>query len=410
MTITLSHNSANGTPKQVLNCIWKHPDATRVYLICDMLGQEEIPVNVCQIFGGKIYVDKAKNPECFKNLALIAPEILCEDPSSRFHLSDGSPGLYERARAKLVEAKATLQPEPLIIRPSAQWYACEEGFSDIENAKKKRTSEAVKDQFGVWHVCYSMHSSREELEWALQLLSPRWVVSTTPSCRAMELNYVKKHCFKSKAALNNSVLKLLDMTVETSDNVEALVKSVSCFPVLEGIPQPCVQTKSPVKHCTEAKAPEELPLPGKRLPVTLFGRARLGLQDITFSQGSNILPVNALSEEVSSDAPQEFLDNVENDEVKCDRSLERKEDSHPVKKYQWERSQEREEDSYLVKEYKQSEVQEDTRFHKSASYSDTGSSGLSESVRKLYRSMNIPVPQPLPSLVSLINSNKRFKR
>lgn len=41
---------------------------------------------------------------------------------------------------------------------------------------------------------------------------------------SMELNYVKKYFFNSKAGLNNSVLKLLDLTVETSDNVDEFVK------------------------------------------------------------------------------------------------------------------------------------------------------------------------------------------
>ncbi|KAJ1401271.1 Ribonuclease Z/Hydroxyacylglutathione hydrolase-like [Sesbania bispinosa] len=386
--------SKHSAIQQVINCIWKHPDAVTVYLTCDLLGQEDILVNVSQTFGAKIYVDKAKNPERFQNLALITPEILCEDLSSRFHLFDGSPGLYERAKAKLVEAKASLQPEPLIVRPSAQWYACEEEYSEIENTRKKRMNEAVKDQFGVWHVCYSIHSSKEELEWALQLLAPRWVVSTTPSCRAMELDYVKKHCFNSKVALNNSMLKLLDMTVETFDDVNALVKSVSCSPVLEGISQPCAQIKSPVKQCTDAKAREELSLPSKGLPVTLFGRARLSLQDADFSQGCNILPVNVLSQttSTSSDARQEFLDDVEDANMK------------------WERSPERNKDLHQVKKYRQSEVQEDIRVGKSASYLNIESSGMSESVRKLYRSMNVPVPQPLPSLVDLMNSNKRTKR
>ena len=57
-----------------------------------------------------------------------------------------------------------------------------------------------------------------------------------------------------------------------------------------------------------------------------------------------------------------------------------------------------------------SEVQEDTRVHKGASYLNIGSSGLSGTVRKLYGSMNVPVPQPLPSLRDLINSRKRVKR
>ncbi|KAJ6740974.1 DNA CROSS-LINK REPAIR PROTEIN PSO2/SNM1-RELATED [Salix purpurea] len=160
--------SKHSAIQQVLNCIWKHPAATVVYLTCDLLGQEDI-------------------------LAAF-PEILTQDPSSRFHLFDGFPRLYERAAAKIAEAQANLQPQPLIIRPSAQWYACEEGYSETESQRKLRFNEAVRDPNGVWHVCYSMHSSRGELEWALQLLAPKWVVSSTPSCLAVELDYVKKHC------------------------------------------------------------------------------------------------------------------------------------------------------------------------------------------------------------------------
>jgi len=62
------------------------------------------------------------------------PEILCEDPCSRFDLFDGSPGLYEGEQAKLVEAKATLHSEPLIVRPSAHWHAYEE-FSNVQNTR-----------------------------------------------------------------------------------------------------------------------------------------------------------------------------------------------------------------------------------------------------------------------------------
>lgn len=376
--------------QQVVNCIWKHPDASTVYLTCDVLGQEEILVQVSQTFGAKIYVDKAQNPECFKNLMVTVPEIICEDPCSRFHLFDGSPGLYERAQAKLVEAKATRQTEPLIVRPSAQWYACEE-LSDVQNTRKKRMNEAVKDQFGVWHVCYSMHSSKEELEEALQFLAPRWVVSTTPPCRAMQLNYVKKYCFNSKVSLNNSVLKLLGMTVETYDDVEAFVKPVNCYPVLEGTTQPCVQTKSPVKQCTDAKALEKLTLPVNRSPVTLFGRARLGLKDVDFLRGGcNLLPVNVPLQTVSSGAKQELLDDA----------VEAK----------WEMSPGRNEDLHNMNNYQQSEVQENTKVHKSASYENIGSPGLSEHVRKYYRSMNLPVLRPLPSLVELMNSRKRAKR
>ena len=191
--------------KQVINCIWKHPDAPVVYLTCDLLGHEEILANVSQTFGSKIYVDKASNPECFQALTLTFPNIISEDSSSRFQVLDGFPKLYERAKAKLSEAQAHCQPAPLIIRPSAQWYACEEEFSENESQRKLRMNEAVKDQFGVRHVCYSIHSSKEELEWTLQLLVPKWVVSTTPSCSAMELDFVKKHCFGNQVAPSDPI-------------------------------------------------------------------------------------------------------------------------------------------------------------------------------------------------------------
>ncbi|CAN6711644.1 unnamed protein product [Malus baccata var. baccata] len=105
--------------------------AVEVYLACDLLGQEEILTSVFRTFGSKIYVDKVINPECFDALAVIAPEIVSQDPSSRFELLDGFPKLYERAKAKVTEAQVNLKPEPLIIRPSAQWYACEGEFLDI---------------------------------------------------------------------------------------------------------------------------------------------------------------------------------------------------------------------------------------------------------------------------------------
>jgi len=84
------------------------------------------------------------------------------------------------------------QHEPLIIRALAQWYACDNCISDIESRKKGRFDQPVRDIFCVWHIFYSIHSSKEELEWALQLLAPMWVISTTPSCKALELDYVKR--------------------------------------------------------------------------------------------------------------------------------------------------------------------------------------------------------------------------
>lgn len=209
----------------------------------------------------------------------------------------------------------------------------------------------------------------------------------------MELDYVKTHLFNSKGALNNSMWKLLDMTPETSDHVDASEKSVSFNLVLEETPQPCaqtgVQTKSPVKQFTETKTLKALLLNnGKDLPISLFGRARFTLQDSGFSIGGcNTLPVNVLCQTVSNDARQEFLQDAE---VK-ERSPEKR-----MIYIEWRRI------SNL--RFRR------TRVHESAFYLNIGSSGLSGSVRKLYRSMNVPVPQPLPSLRDLINSRKRAKR
>jgi DNA cross-link repair 1A protein len=374
--------------KQVINCIWKHPDASVVYLACDLLGQEEILAHVSQTFGSKIYVDKATKPECFQALTLTFPGIISEDPS-RFQVLDGFPKLYERAKAKLVEARANFQPEPLIIRPSAQWYACEEEYSENESQRKMRFNEAVKDQFGVWHVCYSIHSSREELEWALQLLSPKWIVSTTPNCRAMELDYVKKHCFGSRFASNDPIWKLLDIA-EASPGVDVPLKVVSSS-LGEGHTETYVEPQfEPVKVSTGMKGLIKLSPPSKR--VTLFGRARLGLQDFSFShEEPRVVSINNDPPQLAANKVKEF--SLEEDaEVKCKKS-EIKTDV----------------DGTVVQ--CQKSVDTETEVCKNSSSLTIGSSkSFNERFRKMYRSMNVPVPQPLPSLVELMKANKRAKR
>ena len=89
---------------------------------------------------------------------------------------------------KLEEARASRQPEPLLIRPSTQWYV-----HAYDGNQKPSLTEAVHDS-GVWRICFSFHSSRDELEQALQILQPQWVISTTPPNFANELSYVKERC------------------------------------------------------------------------------------------------------------------------------------------------------------------------------------------------------------------------
>lgn len=356
-----------------------------------MLGQEEILAEVSQTFGSKIYVDKDKNSECFKAMDLTIPESITQDPSSRFHLFDGFPKLYERAEAKIAEARSNSQKEPLILRPSAQWYACGEGISNTESQRKERFDQAVRDVYGVWHVCYSIHSSKDELEWALQLLAPKWVVSTTTSCRAIELDYVRKHCFTKQRALDDSLWKLMDMgssmasaepdiLLQSSTSVEMENISISC---VERQPEPVV-----ISSCQRKRL--SLSPPSKRPMVTLFGRARLGLQGSSFPQDQKEerYKKSDLMERESAESKDLSLQTEEISEVKHEELTETKEAT----------------------------VLEDIHHNPPARRSEAvispfgSSTGYSENLRKYYRSMNMRVPEPLPSIMELMKANKLRRR
>ncbi|CAI9763419.1 unnamed protein product [Fraxinus pennsylvanica] len=376
--------------QQIINCIWKHPNAPTVYLHCDLLGQEEILVEVSQTFGCKIFVDKAKHPECFNALELTAPEILSQDSCSRFQL-DGFPKLYEKAEAKIAEARANYQQEPLIIRPSAQWFACDEGFSQTEKRRKERPDQAVRDLYGVWHVCYSIHSSREELEWALQLLAPKWVVSTTPSCRAMELNYVKKHCFKNQGASDDSLWKLLDIGVAASSVASDISnKSLSGSSEVEKTSESYVEPQSePIVISSSQRKRLSVSPPSKR-PITLFGKARLGLQESVLGQDVEEIVSTSSNhaERVSTETVNASFQQDEVVEMNSVKSLEIK----------------------ISVGFKETKCQS-TEIKKCDDVSPIGSSkSYNANLRKFYRSMNVPVPRPLPSLVELMKLNKGAKR
>ena len=49
-----------------------------------------------------------------------------KDSSCDFHVCEGFLRMYEKAKVNFDEAKRNNQAEPLFIRPSAQWYTCEE--------------------------------------------------------------------------------------------------------------------------------------------------------------------------------------------------------------------------------------------------------------------------------------------
>nr|POF20247.1 5' exonuclease apollo [Quercus suber] len=255
--------------QQVINCIWKHPDA---------------------------------------------PVVL-----------DGFPKLYERAKAKLLEAQAHCQPAPLIIRPSAQWYACEEEFSENESQRKLRMNEA-----------------------------------------------------------------LLDIATEDSPDVDVSIKSVSGSSIVEEHTQTYAQPQfEPVKVSTGLKGLIKLSPPSKK--VTLFGRARLGLQDFSFShEGPTVASINNNPPQISANKVEEFSFQEEA-EVKCHKS-ESKTGVADI-------------EVQCLKS-----VDKETEVLNTASLTIGSSKRYSERLRKFCRKMNVPVPQPLPSLVELMKANKRAKR
>lgn len=384
--------SKHSAISQVTNCIWKHPDAPVVYLACDLLGQEDILIAVSKTFGSKIFVDKVANPEYFQSLMFIAPGILSEDPSSRFQLFEGFPKLYERAAKKLAEARSNFQPEPLIIRPSSQWYACDEKYSESGTQRKLHFHEAVRDEFGVWHVCYSIHSSREELEWALQLLMPKRVVSTTTSCRAMELDYARKNCFGARITSDDTLWKLLDIDVKPSQGVDVLGKDMGCDFIAKG---PAVTSETQMQAVIASSSTKELLTwspPSKRLCLTLFGRARIGIEDPNCAHGEKkTISVKEGSPQNVSSTSEELLILETNAEVREKSKLG---DNMKINVT-----------AAQCRGAVEKEVSEGC-----TPFGIGYSKGFGENLRKLYRSMNVPVPRPLPSLVELMNSSKRSRR
>jgi DNA cross-link repair 1A protein len=122
-----------------------------------------------------------------------------------------------------------------------------------------------------------MHSSREELEEALRFLQPKWVISTTPPCLAMDLSYVKKHCFMSKLGPDDPIWKLLGIPHGNSTVLSSLQTAPTALEAMKQSEEEyscsavCSQVLQNEEPAVEDFAIEAAP------PVTLFGRARFGL-------------------------------------------------------------------------------------------------------------------------------------
>lgn len=433
---------------QVIACIWKHPLAPFVFLACDLLGHEDILIEVSRTFGSKIYVDRKL--DCFKALSLTAAEIITNDSSSRFQMV-GFHQLYDRANKELAEARANLQPEPLFIRPSTQWYA-----SCARNQKKPSLTEAEQDEFGIWHVCFSIHSSRDELEQALQLLQPQWVISTTPPCFAIELSYVKKHCFKTRLTADDPLWKIFRDPLEksVSSPCSVLVSETQTNEDNSSFVVDDDHSSSTSDGCTYLNviSTPELkfvpPPPPEEPDITLFGRARFASQAIDIMKEEYIAleearacaptdSVHGSSEDVETYSSMDFDTKqppasqqdpmaVGDDVTSCKHETTSTQlevcqvKSLPAVQHNMLVVSDQLEKSEVAEESKSSSSTEDLNLTmvRSAERTDCqkeplciiGSSKcLNTSLKRLYRSRNIPVPRPLPSLVRLLESSKRVK-
>jgi DNA cross-link repair 1A protein len=359
--------------------------------------------------------------------------------------------LYDSASKKLEGARANLQPEPLFIRPSTQWYACGRN-------QKPSLTEAEQDDFGIWHICFSIHSSREELEQALQLLQPQWVISTTPPCFAMELSYVKKRCFKTHLTTDDPLWKIFRDPLQKSVSSPSSVLP-SCTQT-DGDLSTFVDKDYPTsasEECTHFDVSTlELQFvsspPVQEPDITLFGRARFGSQAIDILK-EELCHQQIAAEEMGLCTPENLLQDSSDDiETYSGMDLITKqpppsqqdgvEAGHEVMSCECEASSTLTEafavqplphvQSITLVEPDQSEKSATMADPKSMSDTENSSpctvrsrqttdcemdlsfvigssKSLNASLKRLYRSRNLPVPRPLPSLVGLLESSKRVK-
>jgi DNA cross-link repair 1A protein len=302
--------------------------------------------------------------------------------------------LYQRARETIINAQTNHQPAPLFIRPSTQWYASK------ARDQTPSLTESELDELGVWHVCFSIHSSRDELELALQFLQPKWVISTTPPSLAMELSYVKKHCFTTRWIPDDPLWKIFKFSFKKPISDPALAKN-------KMVPLP-VSIEVPA----EVLEPTEIELEITQ-PITLFGRARFGMVDefaIIDEEKSKYISHEPRNLECVGDSLTEELKTVEKstEELHVDEKEETEQ-----RKFYGERSMEKlqvEEGKIDEGEFTE-QLQRDKKdvIHEEDRTCIGSSKDLNRSLKQLYRSRNVPVPRPLPSLVELMEASKRVK-
>ncbi|TVT98442.1 hypothetical protein EJB05_56271, partial [Eragrostis curvula] len=340
-----------------------------------MLGQEDVLVEVSRAFGSKIHVDRDKNPDCHYKLLHVALEILTGDPVSRFHVMS-FPWLSDRATEILALAQSRQEPEPLIIRPSSQWYTY---YEVLEVSVKRRPvlMEPMRDEFGVWHVCLSMHSSREE--W-----SRHWG-SFGPD----------GDDYASAELIDDVEIEVTEQATEIGPSKEGMAdNSVEVTEITE--------VSGKVRNSANESDGELKAIDLTEDDIQVFSKAAEFRMDDT-----NVKFVKANGE---ADQAQEQHLNAHN----CMRVSEQgKNRTEAVKKISAVHT--------IVPSQGNMEAAEDgaspSKVYKNADNASErmgdsstvigASKALSASLIRLYRSMNLPVPWPLPSLVELVGASKR---
>ncbi|PWZ16823.1 hypothetical protein Zm00014a_007217 [Zea mays] len=384
----------------------------------DSIRQEDVLVGVSKAFGSKIYVDREKNSDCHQRLAHVTPEILAADdaaPSTRFHVLS-FPRLSEQATEILAQARAARQLKPLIIRPSSQWYAYydpppPEEASTQQQQQKPVLTEAMCDELGVWHVCLSMHSSREELEQALGILKPKWVVYTISAQAVLltveaveKLEEVFSACAPSndisQALEEGAEATVVDFEVRVEPPVTLFRSTRHSKPIqVVGLTEAATREQNPVSD--ESELLNDIKSDGgvEVVDLTEGGKKEHNLgAETEHDRGNREAELGA--QEQNLNARARLTVGVCRHKVIADEGTEATEGMVSAAHVP--------EDGTTVTLGTGRST--DHQYSERASDSSTAvgsSKGLNASLRRLYKSMNVLVSRPLPSLVQLMAASKR---
>lgn len=271
----------------------------------------------------------------------------------------------------------------LLLLEKKQLYDNKGGLSISRRRAKSAQTEAERDAFGIWHVCYSMHSSQDELEDFVSKLKPRQVISTTPHCRARELGYVMKSLiYTEKTVSKKFISRPIPMKTKPAEVKEDIKEE---------------KAKDPVLHISAEPSIQHIPL---------FGMAVVGLLpspplSFTSEEGHSLSDTEDTAHSLIS--PVQGSGNLPNDYSSFPCPMEKQVSAH---------HNEREsplEGNSILSDMIPSDTGEAASSNLPVALISSNCIGLNETSRRMYRSLNMVVPRPLPSLLELDREIKRSR-